>query len=45
LRFGGAKYKYKQIFLETIKVGGAQKKFGGHCPRMPPVPTGLPAHQ
>jgi len=29
-------YFLKQIFLETIKAGGAQKKFGGHFPRMPP---------
>jgi len=31
----------KQSFLGTRNFGEAQKKFGEHCPRMPPVATGL----
>jgi len=50
--FGGAQYilggqdfcfyyMLKTNFLGATKYGEAQKKFGGHCPRMPPVATGL----
>jgi len=32
----------KQIFLSTTKFVGAQKMFGGNCPRMPtPMSAGL----
>jgi len=46
MHFRGSRYLFliiflKQIFLGTRKFGGVQKIFGGHCPRMSPVATGL----
>jgi len=34
-------YMFKTNFAGRKKIRGAQKKFGGHFPRMPPVATGL----